>query len=220
MAHNNVASARSRAGTIQGLARSLVSPTYARALMLEPMLRRLIPVLILICLSSLGFALYHHVLASHAQAISLVSDEIDLSAALIRAELTSQNHDKGGTSPTNWQLVLMQAAAGQRIDRSHYLALSDETGAIRATLPADLTPNLIPLAPISNTEANGRALSRVILADQREALVATARLHAPFGEVIMIAPIDQALEAWTFDLMEQAAILADHRLPIERKAEA
>ncbi|NBU13917.1 MAG: PAS domain S-box protein [Alphaproteobacteria bacterium] len=214
MAHNNVASARSRAGTIQGLARSLVSPTYARALMLEPLLRRLIPVLILICLSALGFALYHHVIASHARAISLVSDELDLSAALIRAELITQNNDKGGASPANWQAVLMQAAAGQRIDRTHYLALSDETGAIRATLPADLTPNLIPLAPISNTESNGRALSRVILADQREALVATARLHAPFGEVIMIAPIDQALEAWTFDLMEQTAIIAGAALLI------
>ena len=208
MAHNNVASARSRAGTIQGLARSLVSPAYARALLLEPLLRRLIPLLTFLCLSALGFALYHHVVASRANAISAVADEMDLSVALIRAELTAQNSDKSGSLPNNWQAVLMQAVAGQHNNPNHFIALSDDTGLIRATWPADLSPQLIPIAPIANIETNGRALSRVILSDQREALVATARLHAPFGEVIMIAPIDQTLEAWTYDLMQQAAIFA------------
>lgn len=208
MAHNNVASARFRAGTIQGLARSLVSPAYARALVLEPLLRRLIPFLTILCLSALGFALYHHVLTSRANAISVMADDLDLSVALIRSELAAQSNDKSGAAPINWQAVLMQATGGQHSDHKRYIALSDDTGLIRATLPADLLPRLIPLAPIANVEANGRALSRVILSDQREALVATARLHAPSGEVIMIAPIDQALESWSYDLMQQGAILA------------
>jgi two-component system cell cycle sensor histidine kinase PleC len=193
MAHNNVASARFRAGTIQGLARSLVSPTYDRAMMLEPLLRRLIPVLIVICLSALGFGLYHHVITSRAEALDKIAEELDLSAALLRAEISSQHQEKGDTTSPNWQALLMQGAAAQHRTISYYIALSDESGLIRATLPADLPPSFIPLAPVANNDAHGRAISRIILADQREALVATARLNAPYGEVIFIAPLDIAI---------------------------
>lgn len=208
MAHNNVASARFRAGTIQGLARSLVSPTYDRALMLEPLLRRLIPLLVILCLSGLGFALYHHVIASRAQAISAVADELDLSVALLRAELANQHHEKGETVSPNWQALLLQASAPHPINASYFAALSDETGLIRATLPADLSPSLIPIAPIAKSGINDRASSQLILSDQREALVATARLHSPLGEVMMIAPLDRALAAWAHNLIRQGAILS------------
>lgn len=208
MAHNNVASARFRAGTIQGLARSLVSPTYNRALMLEPMLRRLIPLFIVICLSALGFGIYHHVITSRAEAINAIADELDLSVTLLRAEISNQHIEKGDTAAPNWQALLMQVSAANNRSINHYIALSDESGLIRATLPADLAPALIPLAPVANNGANGRALSHIILTDQREALVATARLHAPYGEVIMIAPLDIALADWSHDLMQQAGILA------------
>ena len=207
MAHNNVASARIRAGTIQGLARSLVSPTYDRALMVEPLLRRLIPLLIFICLTAFGFAIYHHVAKSRAQAISAVAEELDLSVALLRAEISDQFHKNGDTAATNWQALLMQVMATHHSEGLFYVALSDEAGLIRATLPTDLSPNIIPLTPVAHNGANGRALSRVVLTDQREALVATARLHAPYGELIIIAPLDTALAEWSQNTVELAAIL-------------
>lgn len=207
MARNNVASARFRAGTIQGLARSLVSPTYDRALMLEPLLRRLIPFFIVICLSALGFAIYHHVITSRAEAINQIADELDLSVTLLRAEISNLQTEKADTASPNWQALLMQVSAAHNRKANHYIALSDESGLIRGTLPADLSLSLIPLAPVANQDSRGRALSRMILSDQREAIVATARLNSSYGEVIMIAPLDIALADWSHNLIQEAAIL-------------
>ncbi len=214
MAHNDVASARARAGTIQGLARSLVSPAYNRALAIEPLLRRLVPALTLLCLGALGFAGWQHATTTQMDAIGAITNDLELTSALIRADISHSLDERGAANLGNWQALLMKSVPDRMFDHERIFALTDETGLVRATMPVTTAPAFIPVAPVSTRHESGTALSRIILNDGRDALISTTRLPAPFGEVILIAPLDAGLSQWSRQMLQEAALIGSATLLI------
>jgi two-component system cell cycle sensor histidine kinase PleC len=87
MARVHAASTRSRAATIQGMARSVAHPAYARMVAAEPWLRRLVPVLVGTFVAILGAFAWLETQTSESEALGVMAHEVELLTSLSRSSL-------------------------------------------------------------------------------------------------------------------------------------
>src|SRR5215813_12039271 len=78
MARANVASVALRVPRVMGLAKTLVCPSYRRLLHMEPMLHRMVPVLIGIFLATLGTAGFMQIMESRERVIGQAKTNLDI----------------------------------------------------------------------------------------------------------------------------------------------
>lgn len=196
---------------VSGHAKLLAHPAYQKLVAAEPLLRRLIPILIVIFLMIVGLARFlelHQLKGEREQGAretvgmvaSVVSASfagIDPGKALWRSEVLNRLADA---------LPPGALADGRRI----YLTNAD--GLVIASAPRSLDEENLQLTSIIGeaqplTTFGARAgVIEIALADNERALAAAHQLDPPLGFVTVVQPMSAVYESWRADVSLNAAI--------------
>ena len=144
MARVHAASTRSRAATIQGMARSVAHPAYARMVAAEPWLRKLVPVLVAAFVAILGAFAWLETQASQNEAVSAMAEELELVTSLSRSEIARLMAERGASNIGNLQAFLMTAIPPRLLADGRIIAMTDANGMVKAVVPADADMQDIP----------------------------------------------------------------------------
>ena len=143
------AASRARAG-LMGNARLIAEPAYQRLLAAEPVLRRAIPVLIVVFLAVIagarGLSLMNDRDDIERQAkgmLALAAGQLSHAVALAPAPGKAQEGEsqedgaqEGGADAEAWNAVLSEIAATGALDRAHVLLVTDGDMTVRAATPS------------------------------------------------------------------------------------
>jgi len=208
MARVHAASTRSRAATIQGMARSVAHPAYARMVAAEPWLRRLVPVLVGTFVAILGAFAWLETQTSESEALGVMAHEVELLTSLSRSEINRLITERGASNTGNPQAFLMSAIPARLLTNGRVAVLTDANGMIKAVVPGDAE---LPTLPIGIHQGAGDELptiSTMTQADGSRAILAVTRLPAPFGELEIIAPTETGLSLWRKRIASMLSMLA------------
>ena len=194
MASASVTRAPVRAGTIQGIAKSLTPPAYDRLSAAEPWLRVVVPALVIAFLGIIAAFGYVQTEALRLDTIDDVASEVELLARAVRADLMRFAAERGKADPGNPQALLMAAVPSRHLIGGRMILLTDPTGTIKAALPesvasSPLDPSWAALPRTLPAGSDLTAIADVTLPDGQRALIASTRLAPPFGEIRVIAPL-------------------------------
>jgi len=197
MARANAAGVGARDQAIRGLARSIARPAYQRLLDAEPVLRRIVPALIITFLVVIGIGALMQVHAHRVEVLENAKDDLSL-LALATAESVVQ---KAGGAAARAADALSQSLPPRATDQGRRIYLTDTTGRIIATAPrqgaapanlSDLMEAEQPLVIF----AERAGVLEVPLADG-PALATVRNLPAPLGQIVFVQPLDRALAQWS-----------------------
>ena len=125
---------RAKAG-LMGNARLIAEPAYRRLLAAEPVLRRIIPILIVVFLSVVagarGLALINErddIERQSKGVLTLAAGQLSHAVALARAS--------GADEPSDWNAIVEEIAASGALARNHVLLVADADLAVAAATPS------------------------------------------------------------------------------------
>jgi two-component system cell cycle sensor histidine kinase PleC len=199
MARAHAANASLRDQAVRGLARSLSRPAYQRILEAEPLLRRAVPILIVVFLGAVGASAAMQIVNHRHQAIAEAQSSLVLMAGMA-AENLAKLPAKELKSKIGEALpkVLPQHA----LSKGRQFFVSDAAGSVVAFLPSD---SLLPPGQISRIGRSFAALADharaadITLPDNSAGIAAVRNLPAPLGQLIAVQPASRALEDWRSD---------------------
>jgi len=201
MARANAASVGARDQAIRGLARSIARPAYQRLLDAEPVLRRIVPALIVTFLVVIGAGAMVQVHGHRLIVLENAKDDLSL-LALATAESLGQ---QPSAAPDRAAAALSEALPPRATDAGRRVYITDAGGRIIASAPrrerapatlADLMDPAQPLvifaerAGVLEVPMTGPSGSETVLATVRN-------LKAPLGQIVYVQPLDDALAAWS-----------------------
>ncbi|QRG06189.1 PAS-domain containing protein [Xanthobacter dioxanivorans] len=197
MARANAASVGARDQAIRGLARSIARPAYQRLLDAEPVLRRIVPALIVTFLVVIGVGAVVQVHSHRLAEINNAKDDLSL-LALATAEglmLRAGNALPKVPAALEESLPPRATEAGRHVyvtdALGHIIASAPQQGEVPETLSALLDPGQ-PLVIFAE-----RAGVLEVPFGEGTALATVRNLQAPLGQIIFIQPTGRALSAWS-----------------------
>jgi two-component system cell cycle sensor histidine kinase PleC len=188
---------------IAGYAHLLSHPAYERLLGSEALLRRSIPVLIVIFLSVVGMARWAQ-LDGEAEAISVSAEtELNFISELLADRLAALEFDGSATgSLDELQNLVSDTVASEYLRDGREIIVTDNDGQIVATSPYQPERHGLTLERVLGdvlllTTFGRRADVREIeLSDGSRALAAHRFLDAPLGGVTLVQPTSRIYERW------------------------
>jgi two-component system cell cycle sensor histidine kinase PleC len=201
MARADAASASVHPDSIKGLAQSIAKPAYRRLLMAEPLLRRIVPILIIAFLATIVVGAIVQMLDQRRQTLSDMMLSLDAVADLAAERLQQpmpHPHDvlERPQQVLSRVLPLWATATGRRF------LLTNVHGLIIAATPAGetvvgrrLIDVLGPTQPLTTFGA-GAGVLEISLPDNTRSLATVRMLRPPFGQVAVMQTRRDALEAW------------------------
>lgn len=217
MARAEAASVPVRAGTVLGVARSNGHAGHRHVTMMEPWLRRAVPLLLVVFLSSLFVGALLHGLDTRHDSLTDATTEIDLIAALAASDITLRL-PAGQADRSNAQTlanvargVIDSVIPGEALTGNRIIAVADTSGRIVATHAAglmgrklgEILGNRQPLT----TFADRAGVLRIQLANRTPAL-ATVRNLPGGGQVAVLQTETDALAHWRTNTIAQITLLA------------
>ncbi|MGQ3672866.1 ATP-binding protein [Xanthobacter sp. TB0136] len=197
MARANAAGASARDPAIRGLARSIARPAYQRLLDAEPLLRRIVPALIITFLVVLGVGALVQVHTQRSTVLENAKDELSLMAL---ATSESLNHHVG-KSLEGVSDALLAALPPRANEMGRRIYVTDTQGHIVAAAlrgentPEKLSEILDPSQPLL-VFAEHAGVLEVNVGGQT--MLATVRnLEAPLGQLVYLQPLQRALTVWS-----------------------
>ncbi|MGE4373591.1 MAG: ATP-binding protein [Xanthobacter sp.] len=197
MARANAASAGARDPAIRGLARSIARPAYQRLLDAEPILRRIVPALIVTFLVVIGVGALVQV---HTQRITVLDNAKDDLSLLALA--TSEGLAQRVVSTVDGVEDALQAALPPRAtEQGRRIYVTDSTGRIIATapqtlkVPTTLSQLIDPAQPLV-VFAEHAGVLEVPVAGQNM-LATVHNLRGPLGQLVYLQPTERALSTWS-----------------------
>ncbi|MTH98946.1 ATP-binding protein [Roseibium sp. RKSG952] len=204
---------KSGESTLTGHLRLLAEPTYQRLLRSEPLMRRIIPALCLVFVASLAVFRVIDLSYERDTLERQVRNEIDLSASLIAAQLSSEADE---LPELGFRSALQRALANSlpsgATNHGRIVLISDPSGKIIASAPArpDLDNRTLdgllgPTQPL--TVFGARAGVMLVKADFTpgqepvDSFAAARHLSADsLGMVAIVQPQSDAFEVWRSDV--------------------
>jgi two-component system cell cycle sensor histidine kinase PleC len=199
MARAHAANASLRDQAVRGLARSLSRPAYQRILEAEPLLRRAVPVLIVVFLAVVGASAAMQIVTHRHQAIAEAQDSLVLMAG-VAADNISKHSAKELKSKIGE--ILHKALPQHALAKGRQFFVTDAAGGMVASLPGE---SLLPPGQISRIGRSFAALADqaraadIALSDHSAGIAAVRNLPAPLGQLIAVQPAHRALEGWRSD---------------------
>jgi two-component system, cell cycle sensor histidine kinase PleC len=201
MARAGVASASAHPDSIKGLAQSIAKPAYRRLLSAEPLLRRAVPVLIIAFLATICVGAVVQSLDHRAQTLSDMIVSLDAVADLA-AERLEQPLKNPGDALDRPQQILTRALPPWATGAGRRFILTDAAGVVAAATPdgdAAIGRRLIdllgPTQPLTTFGASAGVMD-ITLPDGTRALATVRMLKAPFGQIAVVQPREEALATW------------------------
>ncbi len=207
MARANAASVGARDQAIRGLARSIARPAYQRLLDAEPVLRRIVPALIVTFLVVIGAGA---VVQVHSHRLTVVDNAKDDLALLALATAESLSQHMGSTLDRAPQ-ALAESLPPRATDSGRRVYVTDASGRIVASAPpmanppATLADLLDPTQPLVIFAERAGVLEVPMGAEMagaqgepsgQSALATVRNLKGPLGQIVYVQPMSQALAAW------------------------
>jgi two-component system cell cycle sensor histidine kinase PleC len=202
-----------RAG-IPGHARLLAHPAYQKLLAAEPILRRLIPILIVIFLAIVGLARLLELNQQKVERTDAARQTLALVVAAISGGLSHVADPSAQQTLSPMQArdalaaVLPEGATGE--DRQIYV--TDASGMIVAAAPpvADaegrpLTAIIGEAQPLTTFGARAGVLE-IVLADDESAFATVNSLAPPFGSVAVVQPTTAVYSEWRSSVSLDATV--------------
>ncbi len=201
MARANAASVGARDQAIRGLARSIARPAYQRLLDAEPVLRRIVPALIVTFLVVIGAGALVQVHSHRLTVLENAKDDLALLALATAEGLTRQP----GNPLDRAAQALADALPPRATDSGRHVYVTDQSGRIIASaprlerMPASLADIMDPAQPlVIFAERAGVLEVPMAPAAGGQTMLATVRnLKAPLGQIVYVQPMADALAAWS-----------------------
>ncbi len=197
MARANAAGATARDPAIRGLARSIARPAYQRLLDAEPLLRRIVPALIITFLVVLGVGGLVQVHSQRTSVLDNAKDDLSL-LALATGESLMQHV---GTSLEGVGDALTASLPPRATEMGRRIYVTDPEGRIIAAAlrgentPEKLSEILDPAQPLL-VFAEHAGVLEVNVGGQT--MLATVRnLKGPLGQLVYLQPQQRALAIWS-----------------------
>ncbi len=201
MARADTASASLRSDSIKGLAQSIANPAYRRLLSAEPLLRRVVPVLIVAFMLTICIGAAVQVLDLRRQVVMEATRTLEALADQMAAQF---DRPSGVGKPALARTTQMlpralpdwAAGAGRRV------LIADGDSTIIASIPDDQSLHgrsildvLGPWQPLTTFGADAQTMP-IALPDGKTALASVRALKNPIGTLAVLQPLDDALADW------------------------
>jgi two-component system cell cycle sensor histidine kinase PleC len=187
----------------RGIARLLSRPAYQRLLQAEPVLRRAVPVLIIVFLAAVAAGAAVQIVDDRRQALADAERELALLSVAASEHLARRLGAE--TAPERVQAALADALPLKALRFERRFFISDAGGRIVAALPAE---SLRPNTNLADLMGASRALVALggsedafefAVGDGTESIAAVRALPEPFGQIAAVQPKAAALARWRAD---------------------
>ncbi|MEX0853574.1 MAG: ATP-binding protein [Bauldia sp.] len=186
---------------ISGHARLLAGPAYRKLVAAEPVLRRLIPILIFIFLAIVGLARFVELYQQKVQREEDARRTIGMVASLVSAAFTDAGGGRVLARADALNLLADILPPGATANGRH-IYVTDADGLVLAAAPDDAAEARQPLTTIIGeaqllaTFGARAGVLEIGLADGEPALAALHHLDPPLGAVAVVEPTAAVLSAW------------------------
>jgi two-component system, cell cycle sensor histidine kinase PleC len=199
MARFNASNALLRNGTIGGLARAVAQPDYLKRVAAEPMIRRIVPFMMIVFLAAAWTGAIVQLANDRSEVIVATMVDIENISALSAIDL--QIELARAPSERSDSLQNLLAAVGlNALENSRQFAMTDPAGSIIAsTHPAYLNRNITSILGVQDkliSQADRAGVKRLTLPDGQDALASVRNLGTDKGQLIVIQPVVEALAPW------------------------
>ncbi len=199
MARINAASAYARLGTIGGLAKAVAQPAYIRKVAAEPLLRKLVPFLIVAFLGVAWTGAIIQLGNGRTEAIMAARVDLDLISSLSAMDLPIELDRSKAKTAAEFSAALAAALPASTADHQRYALLADERGRIIAsTVPGETGRTLDSVLggnqPLTMM-ADRAGVMRISLANGEDA-IATVRNLPNGGQLAMVQTVSSILAGW------------------------
>jgi two-component system, cell cycle sensor histidine kinase PleC len=190
---------------VAGHIKHLAAPAYQRLLGAEQLLRRSIPILVVLFVVILALARAVTLVAEHARLDKSSQDYLTMIADTMEAKIR-QRMLAGGTAAADHQGALNDLLSSSRPNLDNHngriVLLTNEAGQVVASLPVmkawekkPLTETLGLYQPLTALGARA-GVQLLTLADGTEAYATTRFLDAPLGSVTVLHPTKDVFAEW------------------------
>jgi two-component system, cell cycle sensor histidine kinase PleC len=201
MARADTASASLRSDSIKGLAQSIAKPAYRRLVSAEPLLRRVVPVLIIAFLATICVGAAVQVLEQRRQVVIGARQAIEALGDQLALALDRPGRDARATTARTAD-ALEHALPPWAAQGGRLVLVADADGTIVASVPNDPQtigrPVLDVLGPAQPLTTFGAAAGtlEITLPDGASAYATVRALKNPLGLVAVIETTNEALANW------------------------
>jgi two-component system, cell cycle sensor histidine kinase PleC len=200
MARFPASSAFLRTGTIAGLAKAVAGPAYVQKVVAEPLIRRIVPFLIIIFLGATWTGVIIQLNNGRTEAIRKARVDMELISTLAALDLPIELGANRGAQSKNIHNSLLAALPPHALenDRRAYLVNAKGevvAGTTTSTVGRSLDAILGVAQPLTAL-ADRAGVMTMTLADGTEALATVRNLPAGLGQFAMIQPISNAVGPW------------------------
>jgi two-component system cell cycle sensor histidine kinase PleC len=209
MARPDAIKAPARAGILQGLAYTTAHLALLRFARLEPWARRAIPIMLVLFITMLVAITAFFAIEARRQALTNAGSDLELVATVLANNLNTEISTATAATP----VYLLETAVPSRFfNHGQQVFVSNETGDIVASRSeADVSGFLadyLGLGQLISSFVERAGIFRITTSDGNEVLAIVKRLHAPYGQVAVLHPINAILADWTRQTFRIAALLA------------
>jgi len=200
MARAHAANASLRDQAVRGLARSLSGPAYQRLLEAEPLLRRTVPILIVVFLIVVGSGAATQILNHRDQSIAEAQQSLVLTTGIAAGNLARHPAKELKTKIAE---ILPKALPENALSQGRHFFVADANGNIVASAP-DI-PLFAPAAvsklgqSLSDLAADRTRTATLTLPGDTTAIAAVRNLPQGSGQLIAVQSRHDALGNWRSD---------------------
>jgi two-component system cell cycle sensor histidine kinase PleC len=191
--------------SVSGHARLIARPAYQKLLAAEPLLKRLIPVLIVIFLSIVGLARFVELYQLKLDREHEARDMITMIASVLTAELNAAPSHQALSKMDLLNTLADVLPPGATSD-GRRIFITDPDGMVVASAPRAVEDEGMPLTyligeaqPLTTFGARAGVLE-IALPDESRAFATVHHLDAPLGAVAVIEPTQFVLDDWRADV--------------------
>lgn len=199
MARAHAASESLRDQAVRGLARSLSRPAYQRLLEAEPLLRRAVPILIVVFLVTVGAGAAMQIVGHRQQAVTEAQDSLVLMTGMTADNLAKHS---GKELKTKIGELLQKSLPQRALVKGRQYFVTDTAGSVVASIPenSSLPPSQVSNIGRSFADLADRArVADLTLPDNSAAIAAVRNLPPPLGQLVAVQSAHDALDRWRSD---------------------
>jgi two-component system cell cycle sensor histidine kinase PleC len=211
MARVHAANTTAHGQSIRGLARSLTHPNYQRLVDAEPLLRRLVPVLIIVFLLSVVLGAFVQAIEHRRETMNEAKSHIAMFALAIAEDFTRHANGDNGLDAKGLLRIAIPARA---LSNGRQFLITDANGRIVAAEPEmpraigkTLVDVLGPGQPLT-AFAERAGVIEITLPDERVNYATVRNLRDGLGQIAALQPRTQALENWWRDTRLTVTLLS------------
>ncbi len=201
MARINASSAYLRTGTITGLAKAVARPSYLQKVAAEPLLRRIVPFLIVVFLGATWTGVIIQLNNGRSEAIRNARIDMELISTIAALDLPIElGTASSGIVGRNINNSLLASLPPYALENDRRAYLVNQKGEIVASTASGLIgrtlDSLLGMAQPLSTLADRAGVMHMTLADGTEALATVRNLPVGLGQFAMIQPLRSAIAPW------------------------